>query len=270
MKIKLFILIVVLMITAGCASAPVSVPVSTSAATAQVDAPLTAQVAVSTPTQAEIQVVPNTPEPSPTSAPAVKNSNDQCDNPYYPVVDSASWTYSNNSIGQFSHTLNVSQDQLFTIQVTSGDSTFNIEGQCTQDGIIIMENGLTTTAQGADGTGTVTTTNQDGVTLPNDIQVGDDWSQTIEYSAGSGGESAFSGSIETSYKAVGYESVSVPAGTFAALKIEQTSSLTMGGQHFMDTSSNLWYVQGVGNVKTEQIVNQGDPFTSELVSYNIP
>jgi hypothetical protein len=269
MKTKLLVLTLVLLLAAGCASAPVATPVSTSAATAQVDAPLTAQVAVSTPTQADIQVVPNTPEPSPTPAPAVKNSNDQCDNPYYPVVDGATWTYTNNSIGQFTHTLNVSQDQLFSIQVISGDSTFNIEGQCTQDGIIIMENGLTTTAQGEDGTGTVTTTNQDGITLPNDIQVGDDWSQTITFTAG-GGDGSFSGTIETSYKAVGYESVSVPAGTFEALKIEQTSSMSMAGQHFIDTSSNLWYVQGIGNVKAEQIVNQGDPSINELVSYNIP
>lgn len=132
-----------------------------------------------------------------------------------------------------------------------------------------MNSGLNTTAESADGTGTVTTTNQDGVTLPNDIQVGDDWSQTIAFTAG-GGDGSFSGTIETSYKAVGYELVSVPAGTFEALKIVQTSSMSMAGQHALDTSSNLWYVQGIGNVKTEQIVNQGDPFTSELVSYNIP
>jgi hypothetical protein len=269
MKSKLFTLIVVLLITAGCASAPVAAPASTSTPPPpQVEAPVL--VDLSTPTQAAIEVVPNTPEPSPTPAPAVKNANDQCDNPYYPVVDGATWTYTNNSIGQFTHTLNVSDDQIFTIQVISGDTTFNIEGQCTQDGVILMDNSLTTTAQSSDGAGTVTTTNQDGVTLPNDIQVGDDWSQTIEYSAGSGGETSFSGTIETSYKAVGYESVSVPAGTFEALKIVQTSSLSMAGQNVMDTTSNLWYVQGVGNVKTEQIVNQGDPFSSELVSYNIP
>jgi len=266
MKTKLLVLTLVLLLAAGCASAPVS----TSASTAQVDAPAAAQVIVSTPTQAVIEVVPNTPAPSPTPAPTVKNANDQCDNPYYPVVDGATWTYETISVGQATHTLNVSQDQLFTIIITSNDTVFNMEGQCTEDGVVIMNSGLDATAQSADGTGTVTTTNQDGVTLPDDIQVGDDWSQTIEYSAGSGGETSFSGMIETSYKAVGYESVSVPAGTFAALKIEQTTALYMAGQHYMDTSSNLWYVQGVGNVKTEQIVNQGDTITTQLLAYNIP
>ena len=119
MKTKLLVLTLVLLLTAGCATASVSAPVSTSASTAQVDAPAAVQVAVSTPTQVEIEVVPNTPEPSPTPAPAVKNANDQCDNPYYPVVDGATWTYTNNSIGQFTHTLNVSDDQIFTIQVTT-------------------------------------------------------------------------------------------------------------------------------------------------------
>jgi hypothetical protein len=269
MQTKLMILLVIVLITAGCASAPVAVPASTrTPPPPQVEAP--AAIDLSTPTQAVIEVIPNTPEPTPTEAPAVKNANDQCDNSYYPVVDGATWTYTNDSIGQFTHTLNVSDDQIFTIQVTGTDTTFNIEGQCTEDGVVIMNSGLNTTAEGTDGTGSVTTTNQDGVTLPNDIQVGDDWSQTIEYSAGSGGDTSFSGTIETSYKAVGYESVTVPAGTFEALKIEQTTSMTMAGQHMIDTSSNLWYVQGVGNVKTEQIVNEGDPSVSELVSYNIP
>lgn len=126
MKTKLLVLTFVLLLTAGCASAPVSAPVSTSASTAQVEAPVV--VDLSTPTQAEIEVVPNTPEPTPTEAPAVKNANDQCDNPYYPVVDGATWTYTNNSIGQFTHTLNVSQDQLFTIIITSNDTVFNMEG----------------------------------------------------------------------------------------------------------------------------------------------
>jgi len=269
MKTKLLVLTLVLLLAGGCANAPVAAPVSTSAPTTQVDAPVAAQVIVSTPTQAVIEVVPNTPEPTPTEAPAVKNSADQCDNPYYPVVDGATWTYEGSATGQFTHTLNVSQDQLFTIHITSNDTVFNMEGQCTEDGVTLMDSGMSTTAQSADGTGTVTTTNQDGVTLPNDIQVGDDWSQTIAYNAGGEGE-AFSGTIETSYKAVGYESVSVPAGTFEALKIEQTTALYMAGQHYMDTSSSLWYVQGVGNVKTEQIINQGDPITTQLLSYNIP
>jgi hypothetical protein len=269
MNKKLMILLVIVLITAGCASAPVAAPASTSTPPPpQVEAPVV--VDLSTPTQPVIEVVPNTPEPTPTEAPAVKNASDQCDNPYYPVVDGASWTYTNPSIGQFTHTLNVSDDQIFIIQITSADDTvFNMEGQCTQDGVVIMNSGLSTTAQGADGTGTVTTTNQDGVTLPNDIQVGDDWSQTIAFTA-AGGNEGFSGTIETSYKAVGYESVSVPAGTFEALKIVQSTSMSIGGQHVMDTSSNLWYVQGIGNVKAEQIINQGDPSINELVSYTIP
>jgi len=226
MKTKLLILLVVVLITAGCATAPVAAPVSTSASTAQVEAPAAAQVIVSTPTQAVMEVVPNTPEPSPTPAPAVKNSADPCDNPYYPVVDGATWTYTNNAIDQFTHTLNVSQDQLFTIIITSNDTVFNMEGQCTEDGVVIMNSGLNTTAQSGDGTGTVTTTNQDGVTLPDDIQVGDEWSQTIAYSAGSDGGLSFSGTIETNYKAVGYESVSVPAGTdsFTASRIISTGT----------------------------------------------
>jgi hypothetical protein len=271
MKTKLFSIIFVLLISAGCATSPAALVSTSTPSSVQIEAPaaILPEVLISTPTQAEVEVVPHTPEPTATEAPAIKNANDQCKNPYYPVVDGATWTYEGSTIGQFNHTLNVSQDQLFTILITSNDTVFNMEGQCTEDGVILMDSGMSTTAQSSDGSGSVTTTNQDGVTLPNDIQVGDDWSQTIAYNAGSSEGSSFSGTIETSYKAVGYESVSVPAGTFEALKIIQNTTMTIAGTSF-DTSSNLWYVQDVGNIKTEQIVGGGVSTTSELVSYNIP
>lgn len=269
MQPKLIALFIVILVAAGCAQAPAEAPLSSNTPPPAQDEAPASQVELTTPTQVIVEVIPNTPEPTTTSIPPVQSSNDPCDIPYYPIVDGATWTYTNNSIGQFTHTLNVSDDQIFIIQVSGTDTLFNIEGQCSEDGLVIMNTGLTTTAQGSDGAGSVTTINQDGLTLPNDIQVGDEWSQTIAYSAGSGGEISFSGTIETVYKAVGYESIAVPAGTFEALKIIQTTTMTIEDSSF-DTSSNLWYVQGVGNVKTEQITLDGQPSVSELVSYNIP
>ena len=72
--------------------------------------------------------------------------------------------------------------------------------------------------------------------------------------------------LNSTYTAVGYENVSVPAGTFNALKIEQSSD--MGGPEPM--VQTLWYVQDVGMIKSEMDIGIGELFVQELVSYNIP
>jgi len=58
--------------------------------------------------------------------------------------------------------------------------------------------------------------------------------------------------------------VTVPAGTFYALKINQSSNMGSG----TPTEQTLWYVQGIGVVKTLIALEQ--PLSTELVSYNIP
>ena len=89
------------------------------------------------------------------------------------------------------------------------------------------------------------TTSNEGVTLPGDIQSGDHWSQTLGVEV-SADNLTMDFTIENSFKAAGYEVVSVPAGTFDALKVEMEST-TNGGNPITQT---LWYVQDVGLVKS--------------------
>jgi DUF3108-like len=196
------------------------------------------------------------------------SQNDACDNPFYPVVDGASWNYSISTGTQATHSLSVSQDKVFTITIQGDNSTFTIEGQCTDDGIILMDvPGVSSTYSGEGGGSTLTTQNVDGVTLPNDVQAGDDWSQIISVTgASSDGEVTLSATIETNYTALGYEQVTVPAGTFEALKVEQTGTLTMNGGSGFDTHGYIWYAQGVGTVKS----GLDGTYTGELTSYSIP
>jgi hypothetical protein len=109
----------------------------------------------------------------------------------------------------------------------------------------------------------MTTTSNEGITLPGDIQQGDDWSQTIGVKV-SAGDQTMDFIIDTTYTALGYETVTVPAGTFNALKIEQSAD--MGGSE--PTIQTLWYVQDVGLVKS--LIEVGETYVNELVSYNIP
>ena len=191
-------------------------------------------------------------------------SSDECGNPYYPLKSGAQWTY-NGPQGPFTHTISSSGSGIFTINVESGADTFLIQALCMEGGDInlLQVPGDSLSYSGDSGSSTMTTTSNEGVTLPGDIQVGDDWSQTIGGEVSAGGQK-MNFTLNSTYTAIGYENVSVPAGTFNALKIEQSSD--MGGPKPM--IQTLWYVQEVGMVKSE--IDIGELVVQELVSYNIP
>ncbi len=194
----------------------------------------------------------------------VVSANDKCGNQYYPVANGASWTY-NGPTGQFTHTLSTGENGTFTITVQSEKNTFIIQGVCLDGGDIRLLDvpGVSLSTSGEAGNSSMTATQNDGITLPGDIQKGDDWSQTIGVTVNSGGQS-MDFVIDSTYTADDYETVTVPAGTFYALKITQSASMGSGNP----TVQTLWYVSGVGMVKSE--TNVGEILVNELVSYNIP
>jgi hypothetical protein len=149
----------------------------------------------------------------------------------------------------------------FTITVKGADSTFTIDGQCDSEGVTIMNApGAQTTYSGEYGSSAVTTVSVSGVSLPNDVSQGEQWTQTITVTTESG-----TLIIETNYTAVGFENVTVPAGEFYALKVEQSGYVTVFGQKVAMHGFN-WYAEGVGPVKS---VMDGAP-TIELTMYDIP
>jgi hypothetical protein len=197
--------------------------------------------------------------------PPASSSGDECGNAYYPIIDGAQWNYTSSSTVPFTHRLTVETEDEFTIAVESGTDTFKIRGLCLEGGDInlLQVPGDSLSYSGEAGSSTMTTKSNEGVTLPGDIQVGDDWSQTLGVEV-SAGDQKKDFTLDSTYTAVGYETVTVPAGTFNALKIEQSTS--MGGPEPM--VQTLWYVQDVGMVKSE--IDIGELVVQELVSYNIP
>lgn len=199
------------------------------------------------------------------------NPNDACNNQYYPIVNGAQWTYQitiqNGAPTTATHSMAVVDDGSFTLTVQDAESIFTLDGTCGDDGVILLNvPGVSVTYSDESGGSTLSTTNDDGVTVPDDIQVGDDWSQTISVVGSSGGEVTLSATIETTYKAIGYETLTVPAGTFNALKVEQNGSMTMQGAPAFETHGFIWYAAGIGTVKS----GLDGTYTSELVSYSIP
>jgi VCBS repeat-containing protein len=268
MRKILYFIVVMALLVSGCAQAvQAPAPVTTDSMPAPALPTATAEP-IATPTPIPpVEANPTESASTPASPPQV-SQNDACGNPYYPVVNDASWDYSISTGEQATHSMLVGEEKVFTITIQSKDSTFTIEGQCTDDGIILMDvPGVSSTYSGEDGGSTLTTQNVEGVTLPNDVQQGDDWSQKITVTgASSDGEVTLSATIDTTYTALGYEQVTVPAGTFNALKVEQTGTLTMNGSSGFDTHGFIWYAQGVGTVKS----GLDDTYTAELTTYSIP
>ncbi len=207
------------------------------------------------------------PPATPTPTPAAINNGPsnqpaQCKNPYYPVVNNATFFYHVSTGTNVIQTMRADNSSgVFTITVESSNLVADIEGQCTSEGIVLMQiPGSKTTTSSEYGSSTVATFTNSGVSLPNDVAPGSQWSQTLSVTTSTG-----TSLIESTYAAVGFENIVVPAGSFRALKVEQGGSVTVFGQK-VTMHGFLWYVEGIGLVRSAM---DGAPVL-ELTVYDFP
>jgi len=123
------------------------------------------------------------------------------------------------------------------------------------------------------------TTASSGVTLPASIKPGDTWTQALTLEGIedlNGLQIPAKNETSNDCTAAGIESVTVPAGTFDALRFDcQTNTdimITMSGndiEQTIDFTASNWYAEGVGLIKTVT-TGSGLDSTIELVSYTIP
>lgn len=231
-------------------------------------------------------------EQRPATAPPVAQpsapANDICGNPYYPFKAGLAVTY---GVSTSPSSKPLPDYTLRVVSVTGSTATLRVD----------MENsvGADLTADCANGTvalkgvfdlGTVargmkvksTVVSQTGTYLPADVAVGSTWSnaQTIkvEMTEGPGaGMGPITTSTSTENKAVGTESVTVPAGTYEAMKVEVKRTTTSdipampAGMKLPPsvkpptppptvTTSTEWWVKGIGLVKNVS-VSQGTTTT---------
>jgi hypothetical protein len=125
--------------------------------------------------------------------------------------------------------------------------------------------------------------NVSGVTFPSDIQPGDQWQHNLDFEGKmtvANQEGSATGNAQTTFQAIGNESVTVPAGTFDALKIKidtnlnfnvSVQALSLPVQ--FSGSYDYWFVKDIGWVKASgsgSIAGTSFNETIELQSYNIP
>ena len=212
-----------------------------------------------------------------------------CANDYYPVVQGAAWTYKSTGSPageyQFTDTISAVKSDGFTLTSQYGDLTRTQEWSCTDQGLAAMQLGgpAVATLNSQDMNFTFDIKKVDGVSYPLEMNPGNEWQHNLEFEGKmeiAGAPATATGTAHTAYKVLGNESVNLPAGSFAAVKVQVDTNIVFTIQvqgisvpaSFSGTYA-YWYAKGVGWVKAEGQGNiTGTSFneTIELQSYNIP
>lgn len=212
-----------------------------------------------------------------------------CVNAYLPVIAGATWTF-RWSTAAFTETLADSitavQRDGFTLTSQFPGLTRTRNWVCRSEGLVMLEYiggaaGGTATGQ---SNGQYETTGVRGVTLPSALTPGDQWSQAFDIrgvrTLSDGQTSTTEGTVTYAFQAIGTESVTVPAGTFEAMRIQvdttmdlTVSSATTSTPATFTLGGSDWYAPGVGWVMSASSGTMfGQPYsqTIELTSYSIP
>ncbi len=137
---------------------------------------------------------------------------------------------------------------------------------CSDEGLR-MDSYINTAAATGNEQMTVKTVRAAGQYVPRDLHVGSEWTNSYEVEATNTNPIAIRMgfgtthmTIDTKNKAVSEEKVTVPAGTFTAIKVESVNntSTVLGAGKPASTfaiTSYLYFVRGKGLVKTETVSN---------------
>ena len=265
--------ILLIVVIAACALSPASTQsVSTSAPAGNTALPAQPE---STPT------IPAPTQPAPASAAG------GCANAYFPVSSGNSWSYasSGNNLGAYTYTWTVASvsDTGFSTrdQYSTGVNAV-IKWKCHDGNLAALDAGsnsliLTTSKVKV----TSTSIAAEGYNVPTSFETGKTWSEklTIGSEITSGTRVVNSQIVEQfNCSAAGADSVTVPAGTFNAVKTTCAetmivSALMQGTAVPAGTTVNVsitdWYAKGVGLVKSVRTGSTSGTETIVLTQYDV-
>jgi hypothetical protein len=182
-----------------------------------------------------------------------------CDNQFFPSKLGDTWEFSgsNTAIGAYSRTdsITTSSAEVFSVSTTLSNITYAVNYGCSPAGLSaanpIQQYGGALLS-GPNAPVNVKLTSTSGISLPAKIAPGDTWQQTADFEASSK-QLNMNGRFVFDYAAVGYENVTVPYGTFNALRVDATIRVevsplrVLAGTYSMTT----WMVPDIGVVKSE-------------------
>ena len=206
------------------------------------------------------------PQSSPTPTPL-------CANPYFPNAAGDQWEYTgtNSLIGAYTRTDTTisSNEASFTQQSNLDAVTYSVPYDCSSTGLT-SQNPVQQYAgallNSPDAPVDVKLSSNSGTTLPVNIAPGDTWQQSADFEATST-QVNVNGRFVFEYTAAGVESVTVPAGTFNAMRVDGTIRIQVTSLHVPAGTYSImtWWAPGVGIVKSEGVSHvPGVDFTDSL------
>lgn len=233
----------------------------------------------------ETRLIPYPPQAAEPTAPAegggtpVPAGLNQCQNPYYPIVQGASWQYqlSGTTSGTFTRTHTIVWTEGFEDQDVFSVGTIRKSSWACQNGnLISLTPSSGPTVSAGEQQFDFTVESNTGISFPANPQPGQEWAQNVVYlgQQTAGGMTLESRNVlATSCKAGNIETVRVPAGEFSALRVDCSTTLDIyfsGSLAFsFNSSDSAWYAPGVGLVKSMGTSNMGST-EIVLLAYNIP
>jgi hypothetical protein len=212
-----------------------------------------------------------------------------CTHVYYPVRQGATWTYRSTGgpAGEYSFTDTVTavREDGFTLSTQIDNITRTQEWTCSAEGLAALQLGGAPAAMlnSQNIQLNLDVINGTGVTFPSQIKPGDRWQQTLDVQGNvtmMNEEAEATGTAQMNFSAIGNESVTVPAGTFDALKVEVDVTLNVNATYEGITlpvsftgDYTYWFAPNVGWVRasgTGNVLGSSFSDTTELQSYNIP
>ncbi len=231
----------------------------------------------------------NTTSAVQTNPPAQASASGGCSNPYYPVKQGATWTYKITGLptgtSTFVDTITAaSQDKFTDSAVFDNKLTRTSDWSCKPEGLLQLSLGNGAAAITSSNTqAEFTVTKSSGVTIPASISTGQSWTYQLDLQGKmnlQNNQVQSQGTANYKLKALGNESVTVPAGTFNAMKVQiegtfnvQVSVSGINMPIAVTDNSTAWYAPGVGMVKltdASNLMGQSINATTELQSYKIP
>ncbi len=180
-----------------------------------------------------------------------------CFNPYYPAVVDASYAYQVTGTRDWVqiHTITEMSEEGFKEEVVQDLVTHIYQWECLPEGLVNTYGGVMTTENDTVHTASDT----EGITIPSSISLGDTWTQTSELTSSDGmGEGELKRSVTLHRSAAAIETVTVPAGTFEAIRVdydlEMHAAMETSDGHTLpfaidSSAGSEWYVKDIGLIK---------------------
>ena len=164
----------------------------------------------------------------------------------------------------FTYLVKAASGKKATVEYDFGNGAkVEVEFECSEDGIRALSQVDFSKAFGGPAASvTSRTKSATGELVPKDFHVGSEWSQTFESEAEVQNETMqklgmknISTTMKMDHKAVGEESVTVPAGTYTAIKVETDMTVTTkisptAAPIESKSKTTAYWVRGIGMVKS--------------------